>query len=71
MRFDQHFVKGVLPDAVIPYAPFPDDISFSVDTRTLQPGNMFVALAGAQVDGHDYIQQALQKNAGGLFIAAS
>jgi UDP-N-acetylmuramoyl-tripeptide--D-alanyl-D-alanine ligase len=69
MRFDQHFVKGVLPDAEIPYASFPQDVSFSVDTRTLQPGNIFVAVSGAQVDGHNFIGQALAKNAGGLFIA--
>ena len=45
--------------------------SFSVDTRTLQPGTMFVALPGAQVDGHAYIQQALQKNAAGILMAVS
>ena len=71
MRFDQHFVKGVLPDAVIPYATYPEDIGFSVDTRTLQPGNMFVAISGAQVDGHQYLAQALQKKAAGFIIAAS
>lgn len=70
MRFDQHFIKGVLPDVAIPFATFPDDISFSVDTRTLTAGNIFVAIAGAQVDGHNYLKQALEKNASGLFIAA-
>jgi UDP-N-acetylmuramoyl-tripeptide--D-alanyl-D-alanine ligase len=71
MRFDQHFVKGVLPEANIPFAKYPDDISFSVDTRTLQPGNVFVALCGAQVDGHNFLAQALQKNAAGFMIAAN
>lgn len=70
MRFDQHFIKGVLPDAVIPFATFPEDVSFSVDTRTLIPGNIFVAISGAQVDGHNFLKQALEKNASGLFIAA-
>ncbi len=71
MRFDQHFVKGVLPEAVIPFCKYPDDIGFSVDTRTLQPGNMFVALSGAQADGHNFLAQALQKNAAGFIIASS
>lgn len=70
MRFDQHFIKGILPDVVIPFATFPEDVSFSVDTRTLTPGNIFVAITGAQVDGHNYLKQALEKNASGLFIAA-
>lgn len=68
MRFDQHFIKGVLPDSVMPYATAVDDISFSVDTRTLQPGNIFVAISGVQTDGHNYIEQALQKNAAGLLL---
>ena len=70
MRFDQHFLKGVLPEAVIPYAIFPDDIAFSVDTRTLKQNDVFVALIGAQTDGHDYLAQALEKNAAGFIIAA-
>lgn len=69
MRFDQHFVKGVLPEAVIPYSVFPEDVSFSVDTRTLQPNNIFVALAGVSVDGHAYIEQALHKKAAGVLMA--
>lgn len=68
MRFDQHFVKGVLPEATIPYAQSVPDVAFSVDTRTLRNGDMFVALVGAQTDGHDYLAQALQKNAAGLLI---
>ena len=71
MRFDQHFLKGVLPEAIIPYATFPEDIAFSVDTRTLKPNDVFVALAGAQVDGHNYLALALEKNAAGLIIAAN
>jgi UDP-N-acetylmuramoyl-tripeptide--D-alanyl-D-alanine ligase len=36
----------------------------SIDTRTLKPGDLFVALAGAR-DGHDFIGQALAKGAAG------
>lgn len=69
MRFDQHFVKGVLPEAAIPYATQVENCAFSVDTRSLQAGDVFVALGGAHVDGHEYLAQALQKKAGGLLIA--
>lgn len=69
MRFDQHFLKGVLPDAVIPHASYPDDISFAVDSRAIKQGDIFVALAGAKVDGHAYIEDALKNGAAGLLIA--
>lgn len=35
----------------------------STDTRTLTPGNLFVALKGEQFDGHQFLDQALQKGA--------
>lgn len=49
----------------------PADISFtgiSIDTRTLQPGNLFVAIPGNQVDGHDYLDQALEKGASAALV---
>ncbi|MEO8777347.1 MAG: UDP-N-acetylmuramoyl-tripeptide--D-alanyl-D-alanine ligase [Rhodanobacter sp.] len=35
----------------------------AIDTRKLQPGNLFVALAGDNVDGHDYLEQAAARGA--------
>ena len=35
----------------------------SIDTRTLMPGDMFVALKAAR-DGHDFVQVALEGGAG-------
>ena len=69
MRFDQHFLKGVLPDAAVPHATYPDDISFAVDSRAVKQGDIFVALAGAKVDGHDYLNDALQQGASGFLMA--
>ena len=43
--------------------------SLSVDSRTIKPGQVFVALRGQQVDGHDYIGQALDRGARGVVIA--
>lgn len=34
------------------------------DTRTLQPGDLFVALRGDRFDGHDYLLQAVAAGAG-------
>lgn len=36
----------------------------STDTRTLEPGDLFVALAGERFDGHDFVTAALQAGAG-------
>src|SRR5271154_5851639 len=36
---------------------------WSVDSRTIQPGDLFFALRGPNQDGHAYIAQALQKGA--------
>lgn len=38
----------------------------SIDSRTLEPGDLFVALRGETNDGHDYIQQAIVKGAGAV-----
>jgi UDP-N-acetylmuramoyl-L-alanyl-D-glutamate--2,6-diaminopimelate ligase len=35
----------------------------SIDSRTVKPGHLFVALKGGSVDGHDYIQNAIDKGA--------
>src|SRR5512139_4241571 len=36
---------------------------FSTDSRTLQSGELFIALRGERFDGHDYIAQALRHGA--------
>lgn len=36
---------------------------FSVDSRTLEPGDLFFALRGVNHDGHDFVPQAFEKGA--------
>lgn len=43
----------------------------SIDTRTLQKGNLFVALPGAREDGHCYLAEAFAKGASGALIGKS
>jgi UDP-N-acetylmuramoyl-tripeptide--D-alanyl-D-alanine ligase len=40
------------------------------DTRTLQPGDFFVALRGARFDAHDFVGEAIEKGAAGVLIEA-
>ncbi|MBY0353430.1 UDP-N-acetylmuramoyl-tripeptide--D-alanyl-D-alanine ligase [Candidatus Babeliales bacterium] len=45
------------------------DISFSIDSRSKQENQLFVALSGNRVDGHDFIDQAIGNGAWGLLIS--
>lgn len=40
----------------------------SIDTRTLQPGDLFVALRGDGRDGHAFVAEALAKGAAGAMV---
>ena len=41
----------------------------AVDSRRVQPGNLFVALAGERTDGHDHLAAAVAAGAAGLLIS--
>jgi len=41
----------------------------STDTRTIQPGDLYVALIGDRLDGHQYIKQAIEKGACAVVIS--
>lgn len=38
------------------------------DTRTLQPGDVFVALRGPRFDAHDFLDEAVRKHASALIV---
>lgn len=61
--FNYHDLLQIAGEAA---AHLPKDIivrGISTDTRTLQPGNAFIALRGEHFDGHDHIEQAIAKGA--------
>jgi UDP-N-acetylmuramoyl-tripeptide--D-alanyl-D-alanine ligase len=41
----------------------------SIDTRTLQPGDLFVALEGLSRDGHEFVTAALEKGASAALVS--
>ena len=41
---------------------------WSVDSRTLQPGDLFFALRGPMYDGHAYVAEVLRKGAAGIVV---
>lgn len=50
-----------------PSAPF-QATGVSIDTRTLQPGDLFVALRGESGDGHAFVADALARGAAGAMV---
>lgn len=42
---------------------------YSVDTRTLQPGQVYFALEGAQVDGHHFVEEAIRRGAAAAVVS--
>ena len=45
-------------------------MGYSIDSRTLVPGDLFIAIAGERFDGHNYVQAALEKGAVGAIVEA-
>jgi UDP-N-acetylmuramoyl-tripeptide--D-alanyl-D-alanine ligase len=45
-------------------------MGYSIDSRTLNPGDLFIAITGDRFDGHDYVQAALDKGAVGAIVEA-
>src|SRR5438093_7549935 len=41
---------------------------YSIDSRTIQPGDLFFAVKGERLDGHDFVEQALSKGAVGAIV---
>lgn len=41
----------------------------SIDTRTIKPSRLFVAIVGENDDGHEYLQAALKRRAAGLLVS--
>lgn len=43
---------------------------YSIDSRTIKPGELFFAVRGEHMDGHDYVVDALTNGAGAAIVSA-
>jgi UDP-N-acetylmuramoyl-tripeptide--D-alanyl-D-alanine ligase len=43
---------------------------YSIDSRTLQPGELFFAVKGERLDGHDWVESALENGGVGAVVRA-
>ena len=59
-------------DLIGPIAESNADIKFtsiSTDSRTIQPGALYIAIKGERFDGHDYISQAIKQGAAAVLVS--
>jgi UDP-N-acetylmuramoyl-tripeptide--D-alanyl-D-alanine ligase len=64
-EWSRTFVAGALGATLPEGGPFS---SVSTDTRTLEPGALFVALSGERFDGHDHLGDALTRGAAAAVV---
>ncbi|HET9366218.1 MAG TPA: UDP-N-acetylmuramoyl-tripeptide--D-alanyl-D-alanine ligase [Candidatus Angelobacter sp.] len=43
-------------------------MGYSIDSRTLSHGDLFIAIPGERFDGHEYVEEALEKGAAGALV---
>lgn len=68
MRLDASYLKKNISNIDILQGDFLESPKFSVDTRTLKQGDVFVALKGESSDGHDFVEHAIDAGASGFII---
>jgi UDP-N-acetylmuramoyl-tripeptide--D-alanyl-D-alanine ligase len=51
-----------------PTGPAASTQGYSIDSRTVQPGELFFAVKGERLDGHDFVEQALNRGAIGAVV---
>jgi UDP-N-acetylmuramoyl-tripeptide--D-alanyl-D-alanine ligase len=65
--WDSNFLAGACGASAV--GPIRQFTSVSTDTRTLQPGALYVALRGENFDGHRFIDQAIAVGATGIVVS--
>jgi UDP-N-acetylmuramoyl-tripeptide--D-alanyl-D-alanine ligase len=58
-------ITGAQPDNFDPNAIA---IGYSIDSRSIRPGELFFAVKGEKMDGHDFVAQAIEKGALGVVV---
>src|SRR5215467_15818275 len=46
-------------------------MGYSIDSRTLNPGDLFIAIPGEKFDGHNYVEAALERGATAALVQAN
>jgi UDP-N-acetylmuramoyl-tripeptide--D-alanyl-D-alanine ligase len=70
VRLTLGWVAGAVGGKLIAGDPGAEVGDVTTDTRTLQPGDLLVALRGPRFDAHDFVGEALQRGALGAVVNA-
>ncbi|MBI2819911.1 MAG: UDP-N-acetylmuramoyl-tripeptide--D-alanyl-D-alanine ligase [Acidobacteria bacterium] len=57
-------------ESPVPNSPETMVAGYSIDSRTIQPGELFFAVQGKRLDGHAYVAAALEAGAAAAVVAA-
>ena len=68
MHLDAAFLHNAVQDAQIVQGQLDGVVTFSLDSRTINESQLFIPVKGEKVDGHDFIELALEKGKG-AFVA--
>lgn len=71
MYFSREFIISHLPEAQYHGKQLTKHLTFAVDSRSVNKGDMFIALVGTRVDGHDFVAEAVTRGATSFLISAS
>ncbi|MBA3274449.1 MAG: UDP-N-acetylmuramoyl-L-alanyl-D-glutamate--2,6-diaminopimelate ligase [Chloroflexia bacterium] len=64
-------LASAVPQALLRGASDGSITGIQYDSRIIRPGDLFVALRGADFDGHDYIDRAIANGAAALLVEAA
>ncbi len=67
LRWDLDAIAATVGGSAVAEAPIPIT-SVEIDSRRVTPGSLFVALPGARVDGHDFVEEALAAGAAAVVV---
>ncbi len=68
MYWNEQFITNAIPGVEIRQDCYPKAVTVSINTKTLQKGDVFIALPGKKTDGHNFIAEAFRKGASGIII---
>lgn len=69
MKLTYQEISHLFPDHSLNFDLLEFVTGISKDTRTLQPGDLYVAIKGDQFDGHDFLDQAFAKGAKAALVS--
>jgi len=69
MAINAELIKNIIPETIFLHAPLTGEFNCSIDSRSISNDEIFVAIKGNRVDGHDFLQNAFERGARGCIIA--